>query len=106
MSRQLINRSSDLKRLEGEGYDIEVRGGHLLLKDVPYVDSNRAVRRGVLVSTLQLAGNQTTRPDTHVAYFIGDHPCHRDGSKFRQIEHGSSTQTLDRGLGACGKTAD
>jgi hypothetical protein len=98
MSQQLISRSPDLKRLQDEGYDLEVNGGHLLVKDVPYVDSRRAVRRGVLVSKLNLAGDITTSPDTHVAYFIGAHPCHGDGSKFRQIEHGSSTQTLDRDL--------
>ena len=98
MSQQLISRSADLKRLQDEGYDIEVRGGHLLVKDVPYVDSSMAINRGSLVSTLHFAGNVTTTPDTHVAYFIGDHPCQRDGSKFRQIEHGSSTKTLDRDL--------
>ncbi len=40
MSRQLISRSPDLQRLEDEGYDLEIRSGYLLVKDVPYVNSH------------------------------------------------------------------
>ena len=37
MSRSMIIRSPDLKQLEDEGYEIEIRGGYLMLKGVPYV---------------------------------------------------------------------
>src|SRR5581483_356266 len=36
MSRQLISRSPDLQRLENEGYNLEIRSGYLLVRDVPY----------------------------------------------------------------------
>jgi len=49
MSHQLINHSSDLKRLRDEGYDIEIKSGHLLVKDVPYVNSNKEVKRGIFL---------------------------------------------------------
>lgn len=98
MSQRLINRSPDLKRLQNDGYDIEIRGGHLLLKGVAYVDSQSAIREGVLVSTLDLAGDVTTKPQSHVVHFIGDHPCHKDGAKFREIQHASSTKTLEHDL--------
>ena len=39
MSQQLISRNPDLRRLREEGYDIELRAGHLLVKGVPYVDA-------------------------------------------------------------------
>jgi Domain of unknown function (DUF6791)/ThiF family len=98
MSQQLINRSSDLKRLKDDGYDVEVRSSHLLIKQVPYVNAKKEVQYGILVSQLDLAGDVTATPSTHVAYFMGDHPCHKDGSKIRQIEHGTATRTLDRDL--------
>ncbi len=98
MSRQLVSRSADLKRLRDEGYDIEVRSNHLLVKDVPYVDSQRAVRRGILVSELTLAGEVTAAPGTHVALFIGEHPCGRDGTLISQIQHQSGDQDLGNGL--------
>jgi len=94
MSHQLISRSPDLKRLRDEGYDIKVQSGYLLVNDVPYVNSNKEVKRGVLVSTLTLAGNVTDRPDKHVMYFAGDHPCNQDGSEIRQIKHGSGRTNL------------
>ena len=95
MSQQLISRSPDLKRLRDEGYDIKVQSGYLLINDVPYVNSKKEVNRGVLVSTLTLAGDVTTRPDNHVMYFAGDHPCNQDGSEIVQIKHGGRTTLGD-----------
>ena len=98
MSQQLISRSADLKRLQDEGYGIEIRAGYLLTKDVPYVDSHKQVKLGTLVSELTLAGNITAPPSTHVAFFVGDHPCNEDGSKLTKIEHGSAPQQLNQDL--------
>lgn len=89
MLQQLINLSPDLKRLRDEGFDIEIKAGHLLVKDVPYVNANKEIKRGILVSKLTLAGDITTRPDNHQAYFIGEHPCNQDGTEISQIKHSS-----------------
>lgn len=94
MSRELISRSSDLKRLQDEGYDIEVRSGHLLVKHVPYVSSNKEVKYGVLVSALNLSGDVTTTPSDHVAMFAGDAPCDRNGQVLHQILHSSERRDL------------
>lgn len=98
MSQRPINRSADLKRLRDEGYDLEVRSGCLLVKDIPYVNSLKDVKRGILVIKLVLAGDQTGRPDTHVAYFSGDHPCNEDGSEIAKIKHGSHSHSLAEGV--------
>ena len=45
-----------------------------------------------------LAGDQTGRPDTHVAYFSGDHPCNEDGSEIAKIKHGSNAHSLADGV--------
>ena len=98
MSQQLINHSADLKRLRDEGYDVETRSSHLLIKNVPYVNSAKEIKFGMLVSELSLAGDITIRPCTHVAYFAGDHPCNKDGSEMAKIKHQSQRQELDRDL--------
>lgn len=95
MSHRLINRSPDLKRLRDEGYDIEVRSNYLLVKHVPYVNANREIKFGVLVSNLALAGDVTTTPDTHVAYFAGEYPCNKDGAELGKIRHESIRRSLD-----------
>ncbi len=98
MSQQLISRSPDLKQLRDEGYDIEVRSTFLLIKNVPYVNCNKEIKFGTLVSELTLAGDVTTTPSTHAAYFVGDHPCRKDGAEISQIKNQSGDQTLDKDL--------
>jgi hypothetical protein len=54
--------------------------------------------RGTLVAKLVLAGDKTTRPDDHVAYFAGAHPCYADGTEIAQIKHLSGERTLADGV--------
>ena len=100
MSRRPIALSADLLRLRNEGYDLDIRGGYLLVRDVPYVDSTRSVRLGILISKLELAGDITNKPTDHVAYWTGEHPCRSDGSKITTIEHPSPPQDFSDGVRA------
>jgi hypothetical protein len=100
MSPQLIARSKDLLQLQNEGYDIEIRAGYLLVKDVPFVNANREVKRGTLFSTLRASGDVTDRPDTHVAYWTGEHPCHNDGRKIEAISNSSAPQNFGNDMQA------
>jgi hypothetical protein len=90
MQSALISRSPDLLRLRDEGYELEIRSGHLLVHSVPYVNAARAIDYGVLVSDLTLAGDATARPGNHVAWFIGEHPCDRAGRAITAIRHGTA----------------
>ena len=99
MLQQLISHSPDLKRLQDEGYELEVKGGYLLIHQIPYVTNQREVKRGVLVSELSLANNITTAsPSTHVINFIGEYPSNNDGSIISAILHGSHNQDLGNGI--------
>src|SRR3954471_24499910 len=98
MSQRLVSRSPDLSRLRHEGFDVEVRSNHLLVKQVPYVNARREVRYGTLVSELTVAGEVTAAPGTHIVMFAGEHPCHKDGSEIAQIKHTSAPQDLGGGL--------
>ena len=101
MSQSLISHSADLKRLRDEGYEVEISASnYLLIHNVPYVNSQTEIARGTLASTLSLAGNKTAPPDTHVAFFTGDHPCHQDGSAIISIQHAQSNEALAPGLHA------
>ena len=98
MSQKLINLSPDLRQLRDEGYNIEIRSNYLLVKDVPHVNSSREVKRGILVSKLNLAGDKTARPDDHQAQFVGDRPCHSDGTPMNEVVNQSAATKLDEGL--------
>lgn len=98
MSRQLINRSPDLKALMDDGYELAIKGDHLVIHNVPYVNGEKQVKRGVLVSVLDMAGDVTTTPSTHVTMFAGGHPCDINGQELKKIKHGTSRQTICEGL--------
>lgn len=100
MSLQLINLSPDLKRLRDEGYFVQVKSGLLLMRDVPYVDTQKQVRLGTLISSLTLAGDMTQRPDTHVAHFDGDLPCDANGRPLTAVVNQSAEFNLGHGITA------
>ena len=105
MSKQLIDRSPDLKRLRDEGYDIEVRERFLLVRSFPYLNTKKEVHYGILVSQLDWAGDVTTTPSTHAAFFIGDAPCHESCKPMTEIIIGGKQQlepglTVDHALSA------
>jgi hypothetical protein len=98
MSRALINRSNDLKKLQDRGFALQVTGAFLLVHDVPYVNVKKEIAIGTLVSKLDLAGDQTARPESHVAHFQGQHPCNIDGSPISGIQNASQDQDLGDGV--------
>jgi hypothetical protein len=100
MSLKLINLSPDLKRLREEGYFIQILGGLLVMRDVPYVNAQGKVCIGTLISTLNVAGEVTRTPETHVAYFDGEFPCGSDGKPLNQIAHQSTAIDLGNGVKA------
>lgn len=99
MSQKPISRSADLTRLRSEGYDLELRSDHLLVKDVPYVGAGRIVKRGILVMPLKLAGDVTMKPENHVTHFIGEFPRRADDTLIDTIGNVSNARTkLGEGL--------
>jgi hypothetical protein len=95
MLQQQINRSPDLKQLVDEGFEIEVRGGHLIVHHIPYVNSRREINYGKLITPLVLNNDVTVNPVAdHVMRFMGEHPCNKDGSIIVAIQHSSPNQQL------------
>lgn len=100
MSHALFNLNPDLKRLRDEGYFVQILGGLLVMRDVPYADSARQVRKGTLISSLNLSGDVTQKPETHQVWFDGDSPCRADGTTIASIVNSSGVFDLGRGLKA------
>lgn len=100
MSPAPFSLSPDLKRLREEGYFVQIVGGFLVMREVPYVDGRKQVRTGTLISSLTLAGDVARRPDTHVVHFDGDYPCNADGSRISEIANQTRDYTLGHGLTA------
>jgi len=80
MSQAVINHSPDLLRLQNEEFQIEVTGGYLAIHQIPYLNSQKEIKSGILVMSLTDAGNIAIKPKDHTAFFVGEHPCNIDGS--------------------------
>jgi hypothetical protein len=101
MSILLVSRSPDLQRLRDEGYDLSIRGGQLVVSQVPYVKADRTVGYCILVSELTTQGNATAAPESHQMWFIGENlgevPCDANGAALENII--SDRNQADRGYG-------
>jgi hypothetical protein len=97
MSRQPIAHNPDLTRLENEGYalDVDVEG-YLLVRNVPYVNEKREVKRGTIIGILETRGTlkDIVKFSDHSVYFAGDHPCDDAGRPLVKVVIGSSRQQL------------
>lgn len=98
MSRRPISLSPDLKRLQDEGYDLDIQAGYLVLRQVPYVNADKELKRGVLVSGLELAGDVAQPPADHVARFTGEAPCDAEGRQLQKIYHSPTHEVLAEGF--------
>lgn len=102
MSPRPICRSDDLRRLQAEGYTLDVIGGYIAVHDIPHVDGAGIVHRdGVLVMDLTLAGDATTKPSDHTASFGPRIPCDHNGHELTTIINGRGDRTVGEVQVAC-----
>ncbi len=98
MPQRPVSLSPDLSRLRADGLDISIgRSRHLFIRDVPYVNPSRQVKHGIIACTLDLAGEQTVPPETHVVFFVGEPPCDEHGSVLPGVS-ANQNQALGEGL--------
>ncbi|MFH7572166.1 DUF6791 domain-containing protein, partial [Pseudomonas syringae group genomosp. 7] len=64
-----------MARLRADAYFVRKPANFLVMRELPYVDSQRRVRTGTLASNLDFAGDRTRKPETHVIQWEGDFPC-------------------------------
>jgi hypothetical protein len=64
MSVALFSLNQDLNRLRDEGYFVQIEGGSLVMREVPYVNAQREVKMGKLISSLCLEMSLRSRNRT------------------------------------------
>ena len=94
MSAVAIKLNPDLKCLQDEGYELEIRDGYAIIRNVPYLDSSRMVQRGTLVSPIRMIGDRVKYDGNHTIYFQGVKPYHKSGSLMEALYHSSCRKTL------------
>ena len=78
MSSSLISRSADLSALAAAKYNIEILGGYLVVRHIPYLDASGEVRTADIVTALNLVGgiadSRTIAPADHTVWWTGYTP--------------------------------
>lgn len=98
MSQKLVNLNADLSRLRAEGLDIYVGNSkYLFIKGVPYVNASKEIKAGIIASALDLAGERTCAPESHVVFFVGEPPCDEHGLLLPGVSP-NTNQALGDGL--------
>lgn len=80
MFQKLVSHNEDLKRLVDRGYAVDVDNtNHLVIKDIPYLNSEGELCWGVIVAKLSFADKYRFFQHNHQIFFAGDLPYGLDG---------------------------
>lgn len=74
MFQKLVSRNPDLARLVERGYAVAFDQGHLIVRDIPYLNSAGNLESGAIVSKLVAVDGEVMQQQDHQIYFAGSHP--------------------------------
>lgn len=94
MSLKQIALNPDIRRLVDDGYEVDIRSGYLLIHSVPYVNSQRKVMFGSIITDLTINADELLPQRDHQVWFCGEYPCHSNGSPIEAIRNVSETRLL------------
>lgn len=94
MSPKPIVLDPDLQRLQQEGFEVEVQNGHVLVHSVPYVNAQRKILKGIVVTNLNGNIGSLGPPSDHQVWFVGEFPCRHTGKPIESIRHTSQNFVL------------
>ncbi len=94
MFHQLVSHNDDIRRLAERGYAVSVDNGYLIVRDIPYLDSQRLLKTGALVAKLVFIDATHVVQDDHQVFFAGGHPCDVTGAPITNLGGGPTSLTL------------
>lgn len=94
MFHELVSRNEDLRRLVDKGYAVKFDSGHLVVRDVPYLDKDKNLRTGALVTKLVFVDKVQVKQQDHQVFFCGAHPHNADGTPIPNLGGGAAQLTL------------
>lgn len=94
MSQKQIDLSPDLKRLQNEGYELEVRDGYGIMSHIPYLTSNGETKYASLISNIGFQGDTAKYDGQHIIYFTGEYPCDQNGNEINPIRNSQNNSVF------------
>lgn len=94
MYTRLVNHNQDIERLVKKGYAVSFDSSYLVIRDIPYVDGDKKLQWGAIVSKMIFVDENHVKIENHVVFFCGSHPCELDGNPIKNLGGGATTLTL------------
>jgi uncharacterized protein DUF6791/ThiF family protein len=91
---QLVNRNEDLRRLVQRGYAVAFDSNYLVVRDIPYLDSDGKLQIGAIVTKLEFIDQERVTQTDHQVFFAGSAPYGLDGKPIPNLGGGSTQLAL------------
>jgi hypothetical protein len=94
MFQKLVSHNEDLGRLVEKGYAVAFDSNHLVVRDIPYLDSERRLQIGAIVSKLEFIDQERVTQTDHQIFFAGSIPHGLDGKPIPNLGGGATQIVL------------
>jgi hypothetical protein len=91
---KLVSRNDDLRRLVEKGYAVAFDSNYLVIRDIPYLDIDRKVQIGAIVTKLVFVDHERVTQDDHQIFFAGSIPHSLDGKPVPNLAGGPTQLAL------------
>ena len=95
MSNALVSHNPDISRLVDKGYAVAFDDlPYLIVRDIPYLDSDRRLQTGAIVSKFVDIGQDRIVQEDHQIFFAGSMPHDENGKAIPNLGGGPTTLAL------------
>ncbi|MBT4710635.1 MAG: ThiF family adenylyltransferase [Alphaproteobacteria bacterium] len=94
MFQKLVSHNDDIRRLVDKGYAVAFDTNHLVIRDIPYLDSDGCLQTGAIVTALDFVDEVNVVQVDHQIFFAGAVPHELDGSQIANLAGGPLEVTM------------
>lgn len=94
MLNTLASHNPDIQKLIEQGYAVSMDNDYLVIRDIPYLDSEKKLQIGAIVSKLKAIDQLRVEIEDHQVFFCGAHPCELNGNPIPNLGGGPAILTL------------
>ncbi len=94
MFQKLVSHNDDLERLVEKGYAVGFDSNYLVIRDIPYLDENKHLQWGAIVTKLVFVDQDHVTQDDHQVFFAGSVPYNIDGTQIQNLGGGPTSLPL------------
>lgn len=85
MLHKLASHNDDIKCLVERGFAVAFDSNCMVIRDIPYLDSQRQLQTGAIVTKLVFENQERVRQEDHQIFFAGSHPHQTNGTPIPNI---------------------